>query len=54
MIEGGLDVGSHRFDERTHGRSFHNELVIVFSFEPGRIRSFREFVGMPVKIYENP
>lgn len=37
-----------------NGRFFHNELVIVFSFEEGRIRSFREYVGMPLKNYENP
>lgn len=37
-----------------NGHSFHNELVIVFSFEAGRIRAFREYVGMPLKNYENP
>lgn len=37
-----------------NGRPFSNELVIVFEFEAERIRSFREYVGMPLKNYENP
>lgn len=37
-----------------NGRSFCNELTIVFSFEAERVRSFREYVGMPLKNYENP
>ena len=32
-----------------NGRPFRNELAIVFEFEAGRIRSFREYVGMPLK-----
>ncbi|OUS78139.1 ketosteroid isomerase [Paenibacillus sp. MY03] len=37
-----------------NGRHFRNELTIVFKFEAERIRSFREYVGMPLKNYENP
>lgn len=37
-----------------NGRPFRNELAIVFEFEAGRIRSFREYVGMPLKNYETP
>lgn len=35
-----------------NGRSFSNELVVVFEFEAERVRSFREYVGMPLKNYE--
>jgi len=37
-----------------YGRPFHNELSVVFEFEKDRIRSFREYVGMPLKNYETP
>ncbi|MBT2761361.1 nuclear transport factor 2 family protein [Paenibacillus sp. ISL-20] len=37
-----------------NGRPFRNELAIVFEFEGERIRSFREYVGMPLKNYETP
>ncbi|MEJ9220614.1 nuclear transport factor 2 family protein [Paenibacillus glucanolyticus] len=37
-----------------NGRPFSNELTIIFEFEGERIRSFREYVGMPLKNYENP
>lgn len=37
-----------------NGRNFSNELVIVFTFEEERIRSFKEYVGMPLRNYENP
>lgn len=37
-----------------NGRPFRNELAIVFEFETERIRSFREYVGMPLKNYESP
>jgi len=37
-----------------NGRSFSNELVIVFEFVAERVRSFREYVGMPLKNYETP
>jgi ketosteroid isomerase-like protein len=37
-----------------NGRPFRNELSVVFEFENDRIRSFREYVGMPLKNYENP
>ncbi|MNJ48613.1 hypothetical protein D3C77_438100 [compost metagenome] len=37
-----------------NGRFFSNELVIVFEFEAERVRSFREYVGMPLKNYETP
>ncbi|SEM79212.1 Ketosteroid isomerase-related protein [Paenibacillus sp. cl141a] len=37
-----------------NGRSFSNELAIVFEFEGERIASFREYVGMPLKNYEAP
>ncbi|OOC61734.1 nuclear transport factor 2 family protein [Paenibacillus ihbetae] len=37
-----------------NGRDFRNELAIVFEFEGERIRCFREYVGMPLKNYENP
>ncbi|MEC0256646.1 nuclear transport factor 2 family protein [Paenibacillus lautus] len=37
-----------------NGRPFRNELAIVFEFEAERIRSFREYVGMPLKNYETP
>ena len=35
-----------------NGHSFSNELVIVFEFEEEFIRSFHEYVGMPLKNYE--
>ncbi|WP_134687120.1 nuclear transport factor 2 family protein [Brevibacillus migulae] len=37
-----------------NGRPFRNELSVVFEFEKDRIRSFREYVGMPLKNYETP
>ncbi|MFT9847774.1 nuclear transport factor 2 family protein [Aneurinibacillus sp. REN35] len=37
-----------------NGLSYRNELTIVFEFEADRIRSFREYVGMPLKNYETP
>lgn len=37
-----------------NGRTYLNELSVVFEFEQDRIRSFREYVGMPLKNYENP
>ncbi|EST52110.1 ketosteroid isomerase [Brevibacillus panacihumi W25] len=37
-----------------NGKPFRNELTVVFEFEKDRIRSFREYVGMPLKNYENP
>lgn len=37
-----------------NGRPFQNELTIVFEFVKNRIRSFREYVGMPLKNYESP
>ena len=37
-----------------NGRNFHNELTVIFEYEGERIRSFREYVGMPLKNYENP
>jgi ketosteroid isomerase-like protein len=30
---------------------YRNELTVVFEFENGQIRSFREYVGMPLKNY---
>jgi hypothetical protein len=30
---------------------YSNELAIVFEFEQDQIRSFREYVGMPLKNY---
>lgn len=35
-----------------NGRTFSNELTIVFEFKRERICSFREYVGMPLKNYE--
>lgn len=43
-----------RSEGSLNGRLFSNELAIVFEFEAERIRSFREYVGMPLKNYENP
>lgn len=37
-----------------NGLPYRNELTVVFEFEADRIRSFREYVGMPLKNYENP
>lgn len=37
-----------------NGLPYLNELTVVFEFEAGRIRSFCEYVGMPLKNYENP
>ncbi|MBU8714007.1 nuclear transport factor 2 family protein [Brevibacillus parabrevis] len=37
-----------------YGRPFQNELSVVFEFEKDRVRSFREYVGMPLKNYEAP
>ncbi|GGD61230.1 nuclear transport factor 2 family protein [Paenibacillus nasutitermitis] len=37
-----------------NGQHFRNELAIIFKFEAERISSFREYVGMPLKNYENP
>ncbi|MDQ1914583.1 nuclear transport factor 2 family protein [Paenibacillus sp. GD4] len=36
------------------GLPYRNELAVVFEFEAERIRSFREYVGMPLKNYETP
>ncbi|MEK4358173.1 nuclear transport factor 2 family protein [Paenibacillus sp. FSL M7-1455] len=43
-----------RSEGSLNGRDFRNELAIVFEFEGERVRSFREYVGMPLKNYENP
>lgn len=32
---------------------YRNELVVVFEYEGGKIQSFHEFVGMPLKNYES-
>jgi len=32
---------------------YRNEIAIVFEFKNNRIRSFKEFVGMPLKKYED-
>lgn len=37
-----------------NGRSFSNELVVVFEFEAERVHSFRAYVGMPLKNCETP
>lgn len=37
-----------------YGRPFQNELSVVFEFEKDQVRSFREYVGMPLKNYEAP
>ncbi|WP_336776501.1 nuclear transport factor 2 family protein [Paenibacillus sp. MMO-58] len=37
-----------------NGRPYRNELAVVFEFEGERIRSFREYVGLPLKNYETP
>ncbi|HZG17351.1 MAG TPA: nuclear transport factor 2 family protein [Candidatus Bathyarchaeia archaeon] len=54
-----LENGSHgmvvfRSEGLLNGRPHSNELSVVFEFEKDRIRSFREYVGMPLKNYENP
>ncbi|TCM90708.1 ketosteroid isomerase-like protein [Paenibacillus sp. BK033] len=36
------------------GKPYHNELIVVFEYEEDRIRSFREYVGTPLKNYEAP
>ncbi|CAM3502416.1 MULTISPECIES: nuclear transport factor 2 family protein [Paenibacillus] len=43
-----------RSEGSLNGRHFSNELAIVFEFEGERTRCFREYVGMPLKNYENP
>ncbi|MFC6228889.1 nuclear transport factor 2 family protein [Paenibacillus allorhizosphaerae] len=43
-----------RADGTLNGLPYRNELTVVFEFEADRIRSFREYVGMPLKNYENP
>lgn len=37
-----------------NGLPYLNELTVVFEFEAGRIRSFREYVGMPFKKLRKP
>lgn len=34
-------------------QAYRNELTVVFEFEGDQIKSFKEFVGMPLKSYEN-
>lgn len=34
------------------GQPYRNELTVIFEYEENRIRSFREYVGMPLKNYE--
>ncbi|MBB6675405.1 nuclear transport factor 2 family protein [Cohnella nanjingensis] len=36
-----------------NSQPYRNELTVVFEFERDRIKSFREYVGMPLKKYEN-
>lgn len=43
-----------RAEGALNGLSYRNELTVVFEFEADRIRSFREYVGMPLKNYETP
>ncbi|WP_169090492.1 nuclear transport factor 2 family protein [Paenibacillus sp. PL91] len=43
-----------RAEGSLNGRPYRNELAVVFEFEAERIRSFREYVGMPLKNYETP
>ncbi|WP_284646576.1 nuclear transport factor 2 family protein [Paenibacillus silviterrae] len=40
-----------RAEGSLQGLPYHNELAVVFEFEAERIRSFREYVGMPLKNY---
>ncbi|GMK44791.1 hypothetical protein PghCCS26_19190 [Paenibacillus glycanilyticus] len=37
-----------------NGKSYLNELTVVYEYEEDRIRSFREYVGTPLKNYEAP
>ncbi len=41
-----------RAEGALNGLTYRNELAVVFEFEADRIRSFREYVGMPLKNYE--
>lgn len=43
-----------RAEGTLNGLPYRNELTVVFEFEADRIRSFREYVGMPLKNYETP
>ncbi len=43
-----------RSEGMLNGKPFHNELSIVFAFVKDRIRSFHEYVGMPLQNYETP
>jgi len=43
-----------RAEGMLNGLPYRNELTVVFEFEADRIRSFREYVGMPLKNYETP
>ncbi|WP_218095015.1 nuclear transport factor 2 family protein [Paenibacillus solanacearum] len=43
-----------RAEGMLNGLPYRNELTVAFEFEADRIRSFREYVGMPLKNYEIP
>jgi ketosteroid isomerase-like protein len=43
-----------RAEGSLNGWPYRNELAVVFEFEAERIRSFREYVSMPLKNYETP
>lgn len=52
-----LDEADHGFvvfraEGSLNGLPYDNELVVVFHFEGDKIRDFREYVGMPLKKYE--
>ncbi|MEK3724131.1 nuclear transport factor 2 family protein [Paenibacillus sp. FSL H8-0034] len=41
-----------RAEGSLNGRPYRNELAVIFEFEAEQVRSFREYVGMPLKNYE--
>lgn len=55
MLENG-DNGMviFRAEGSLSGQPYRNELAVVFEYEAEGIRSFREYVGMPLKSYESP
>ncbi|XEC94028.1 nuclear transport factor 2 family protein [Paenibacillus tarimensis] len=43
-----------RAEGSLNGLPYRNELAVLFEYEEEQIRSFREYVGMPLKTYEPP
>jgi ketosteroid isomerase-like protein len=53
LYDGHFGVVVFQAEGTLNKQPYRNELSVVFEFEGDQIKSFKEFVGMPLKSYEN-